>query len=100
MPLERDHDQGTICPVCRAMHEAAANLTGDERPNGGDYSMCIMCGGWSVFDFSVRGNLRFMTDDETAVWQADPNMQSATIAYKLLIELKGRPTAERGYDHG
>ena len=53
------------------------------RPDEGDYSLCIYCGGGLVFD--ADGGLRAPTVVEAAEMQADADFQRAN---RLLMQLK------------
>lgn len=37
------------CPHCGARLDGALNVSGDEPPEPGDFSVCIKCGGLAVF---------------------------------------------------
>jgi hypothetical protein len=99
MPLENDFDTPLVCPICRAVHEASANLTGPEAPEDGDVSMCIMCGGISVYDASKPEGLRFPTDGELEMFSKDERILSMQWARRRVVDRHGPPKGA-GYDHG
>lgn len=52
-----------LCPHCGALLDAASDLGRlRRRPNPGDVSLCIHCGGWMVFTDDL--GLRAPTSDE------------------------------------
>jgi len=69
-----DFDLPSVCPICLAHHEATANTQGQDMATDGDVTVCIVCGGISVYDFALPGKLRFPTDEELEVIKADPRL--------------------------
>lgn len=49
----------TKCPVCDANLNAAAPAEGENRPNPGDYSLCLYCGEYLRFTDELK--LRSLT---------------------------------------
>jgi hypothetical protein len=99
MPLDHDFDTPLVCPICRARHDASANMTGPEAPTDGDVSMCIMCGGISVYDSTKREGLRFATDEELEEFAKDERILAMQWARKRVRDRIGPPKGS-GYDHG
>lgn len=53
------------CPFCGAEHDVASDINNEGKtPTPGDFSLCIGCGEWSVFDPFWKGNLRKPKFDE------------------------------------
>lgn len=49
----------TICPFCGKDNPVAAPLPGKtNKPKNGDYSFCIGCGEWAIFDTHQSSNVR------------------------------------------
>lgn len=92
MPLDHDFATDITCPICLAHHEASAALNGTAGPKDGDVSLCIVCGGISVYDSTAPGRLRFPTDPELEEFMADPLIRQAQAALdvvKAKAPLKG-----------
>lgn len=84
-----DYDLPSICPQCLAHHEAAANTSGGGMPTDGDVTVCIVCRGIAVYDFSLPGKLRFPTDEELEVFNKDPRLQQIRWAMGIVGPPKG-----------
>jgi len=69
-------DLPSICPQCLAHHDATSNTSDEGMPHDGDVTVCIVCTGVSVYDFSLPGKLRFPTDEELAVIADDERIQA------------------------
>lgn len=52
------------CPHCGYKFEATTCVSGKSAPKNGDFSFCIKCGEWSIFD---EGGVRVPTIDEYIV---------------------------------
>ncbi|WP_042776354.1 hypothetical protein [Sinorhizobium fredii] len=52
--MDLDH----TCPFCNRRLDAATAIEGDLPPRNGDFSLCIKCGEWSIFDARREGGLR------------------------------------------
>jgi hypothetical protein len=86
-----DHDVDSVCPICRAVHDGMASAMGEHEPKDGDVNICIMCKGLSVYDSSVPTKLRFPTDEELAVFSADPRLNLIRAAMEVVEEKLGPP---------
>jgi len=65
----------TICPFCQKWCTDAESFDDPTaRPVDGDYSICIGCGEWGVFEGSAAGGLRKPTDAEYGEIVATPEM--------------------------
>lgn len=63
---------GGNCPLCSAPQDAASSGDGGAAfPHAGDYSLCISCGGLSIFS-GVGVNRRRPTIQEIAAFSSDP----------------------------
>lgn len=82
-----DFNLNQQCPNCLSYHNGASNTMDQAMPVDGDVSVCIVCGGIAVYDFSVPLLLRHPNDAELAVIMADPNIK---ILQQGLEELKRR----------
>lgn len=96
--LPNDFNVDCVCPQCRAIHDGMANMMDTRHPEDGDVSMCIVCGGISIYDHTNPTRLRFPTDDELVEINRDPNMRAIRWAYKQMLREKGPPSAARGFD--
>jgi hypothetical protein len=57
------------CPHCGTHLDAATSVNGspeEDKPKDGDFSMCIECGGFSIFEKTAPGGIRLPTEAETA----------------------------------
>ena len=89
-----DHDIPSVCPVCRAHHEAMANTMDDRAPTDGDVNLCIVCHGISVYDSKVPTKLRFPTDEELVEIKADPHIAKVLRAMKITEIMIGKPRGD------
>jgi hypothetical protein len=89
-----DFDLPSICPICLAHHEATANTQSQSRPTDGDVTICIVCHGISVYDFTLPGLLRFPTDEELEVIKADPEIQRVQWAMGIVKDVMGPPKGD------
>jgi hypothetical protein len=79
-----DFDIPSVCPQCRAHHDAMAATTGQDGPSDGDVNMCVVCRGISVYDSSIPTKLRFPTDEELEAFSADPRLQELRAAMEIV----------------
>jgi hypothetical protein len=77
------HNKETVCRFCGAANDAAANPFGAERPGDGDFTMCLYCGEWSVFDGAAAGGTRKPTSAEYDEIAADPTARRMRAAWVL-----------------
>ncbi len=89
-----DFDIPSVCPQCLAQHEAMGGMTGQQQPKDGDVNLCIVCHGLSVYDSSLPGRLRFPTDEELAVFNADPRLRLIRAAMEVVEEKLGPPEGD------
>jgi hypothetical protein len=58
----------TVCPFCEAKFECVSSLSNTgPRPRDGDFSICIDCGEWMVFDNRMENGMRKPFPDEYEV---------------------------------
>lgn len=91
---DADFDLPSICPICTAHHDATSNLTGPNRPGDGDITVCIVCAGVSIYDFSRPGKLRFPTDDELVEIDKDPEVARIRWALGVVRDRMGPPKGD------
>jgi hypothetical protein len=89
-----DYDILSICPICRAHHDGMANAMDERGPQNGDVNVCIVCKGISVYDTSVPTKLRFPTDEELEVFNADPRLNAIRAAMEVVEEHLGPPPGD------
>lgn len=89
-----DFDMAMQCPICLSYHEAAANTMDQRMPVNGDVSLCIVCGGISVYDSSLPFLLRHPSDAELAEFMADPNIKLLQIALSEVRKIHGPPQGD------
>lgn len=78
------------CPFCTHAFEAATGVTGEAAPDNGDFTICIACGEWAVFDATAPGKLRKPSDGEYTKIAADPVMSRMHGIWKDSVEAKRR----------
>lgn len=66
------------CPHCHIENNGALNVMHDEGPTPGDATICLYCGGWSIFDDDLL--MRLPTEDELAEIKAIPQAGMAEAA--------------------
>lgn len=72
------------CPYCKKSLDGAriaCETSQAERPNPGDYSMCINCGSFNVFGKDLR--LRKPTEAETAEIGTDPDAMRLMAKFRI-----------------
>jgi len=69
------------CSRCGMKLDGATNVSGQGAPDDGDYSFCIYCGNWSIFE---GGMLRPPTSGEAMAIAADPKLLSVEYAWRAL----------------
>jgi len=89
-----DFDIPSICPQCLAQHQATANTQGQNMPTDGDVTICIVCKGISVYDFSLPGKLRFPTDEELERFNQDPDIKALRWAMGAVRDTLGPPKGD------
>lgn len=65
------------CPNCFRATSHATDPTGDNEPHHGDFSICMPCGEWMVFDLrrGQRNTLRKPTPRERLEIESNPDCQ-------------------------
>lgn len=72
------------CPLCGHRFDRCTNVTGTNRPNTGDVSLCIQCG--SALVFVADGTMRLATRDDLADVQGsarDRMAQAQSLIHRL-----------------
>jgi hypothetical protein len=80
------------CPYCGEWHDAVAVMD-DKQPRKirtGDFSFCIDCGEFAVFDHAADGLTRKPTVLETVEIVNDASMQTLKAAWKMTITEEGK----------
>jgi len=73
------HTSWMLCPHCGALHDGAANMTGDNAPSEGDFNLCFECGDWAVF--TADGQRRKPIDAELTILATEPELIEMTRRY-------------------
>lgn len=85
------HRADIICPYCGTKHNGSTPVGTDPRsrnakPRAGSVSMCIQCGGFSVYaDDFVGLRLRPPTEEEVEAMEAEPVIQKMHEAYEETV---------------
>lgn len=88
----RTFEHATICPFCGVQHDETSTVYEGpgSRPAGpadGDFTMCIRCGEWAVFDLKAPGRLRKPNEDEYTTIGTNKKFQRARLAWtKIRID--------------
>lgn len=85
-----------FCPFCGKLcdrHEGVDDPTA--APADDDFSLCIGCGEWGVFQASAPGGLRKPTDDEYVELVAAPEMARMRRAWVLTMRAERRENRRR-----
>jgi hypothetical protein len=67
-----------VCPNCGRFQELTSAVTEkgkytkEPRPQRGDFSLCIICGEWGVFDDRRPGGMRKPNMSEKMLFQTEP----------------------------
>jgi hypothetical protein len=69
------------CPHCHLLHVDHINMDDTSTPQHGDYSLCIQCGRFSVFDFN-EGGLRLPTETEANAIRRNPEARRYRAAWR------------------
>jgi len=69
--------EGSRCPSCGYLLDAATPLKAGTKPAPGDISLCAMCGVWLVYDEKLRSR-RATPAEETEI-RAHPKLRLAEI---------------------
>lgn len=76
----------SACPWCLSVNDDAAELpAGSSRPQIGDVSVCLYCGGLAVFTDDALGK-RKPTDVELTTYAAMPEVQRAVAVTRMLSQ--------------
>ena len=84
-----DYDHEDTCPACSARFDGIANMMGIDRPRPGDRCVCLYCQSINVMGWD--GKLRLPTEAEAIEHAADPELQEAVWAMRML----GPPPSRR-----
>jgi hypothetical protein len=76
-----------LCPRCGYMVNRASNAFGKDRPEPGDYTLCLNCGCW--LQLSEAMTLKFAPDME-ALAGLSPRRLAKAQALATLLRLRGR----------
>lgn len=68
----------STCPHCHIEMTGAMNVSADDAPSPGDATICLYCGGWSIFDDELR--MRLPSEQEFAEIKADEDAHRAEVA--------------------
>lgn len=80
-----------LCPWCGKHNDRASSVEGEHTPSEGDFSPCIGCGEWSVFQADL--SQRKPTDAEFAVLAEDPHARRARKGWLRMRDTLGAPPA-------
>lgn len=94
----REHALPNCCPYCGREHDLATNTTSGTRPKDGDYSLCIQCGHFGIFDRKAQGGVRRATAAEAVCIAASPEASKVQLAWRMMDQ-KRRAAAQGGH-HG
>lgn len=92
--LENETKVDARCPHCNRKHELATCVDADATPKDGDFSLCIKCGEWAIFDHKSPGHLRSPTVDEYLhIGQSETmrKTRAAWVTMKEKIDKKPEP---------
>lgn len=89
LPVETYHHDH-VCPHCKKVQNLASNVAGGqtEGPQDGDYSFCVACQGWGVFDKAQEGGLRIPSPEETQEISQSPVFRRIEAATSMLAAFK------------
>jgi hypothetical protein len=71
------------CPHCAARHERHVATTKTTHAANGDYSLCVKCGHWCVFDDRSPGGMRLPSLREQRWLEANPRAAAITQGWRL-----------------
>lgn len=79
----------THCLACNAGMDMATGLTGDNKPESGDITVCLLCG--HIMSFTADATLRELTDAEARDVADDPDiLKIQKIRERLIAEDRAR----------
>lgn len=73
----------TRCPHCAARHGRHVDLVTRTTHSNGDYSLCVHCGCWGVFDNHSPGGMRLPSLRERRWLEANPRAEQITTGWRL-----------------
>ncbi|MDX0230335.1 hypothetical protein GOC14_07205 [Sinorhizobium meliloti] len=79
------------CPHCGYKFEETTCVSGKSAPHDGDFSFCIKCGEWSIFD---EGGVRVPTIDEYMVIGTSDKTRRVREAWLGTMAGKAKPEPE------
>ena len=82
-------EKATVCPFCSRCNELASPASGELEPEDGDFTLCIGCGEWSVFDSRWSSGTRKPTFAEYQQIVANPMMSKARAAWLVVVKGAG-----------
>jgi len=89
-----DKEVDTRCPHCLKTHDRASCLDNDATPKDGDFTLCVQCGEWAIFDRKAPGRLRVPTVDEYMHIGQSDLMRKARAAWVQMKENTAKKKAE------
>jgi len=84
----------TICAHCGYKHDAHGGMNADTlevvnaKPGTGDFSFCVNCGRFCVYDFSVAGNLRKPNSEENIVIANDKACRFLEMKWRVMNSIR------------
>lgn len=75
------YDLNATCPFCDKKLGHTTVVEGKHKPKNGDASLCLTCGEWAVFDFSLPEQMRKPTFEEYQDFVADEQMSAMRMAW-------------------
>ncbi|SCK49464.1 hypothetical protein VAR608DRAFT_4927 [Variovorax sp. HW608] len=96
MKLE-DHQFASACPYCARRHQFASNATDGPRPKDGDYSLCIGCGHFGIFDHAAPDGIRRTTAGEAAEISMNPDASRVQLAWRMADQRRRAAAQGRGH---
>jgi hypothetical protein len=81
------HDHFVSCPHCAEELTCATNADDEAAaPNNGDFTICIRCGEWGVFEEAAPGGLRKPSEGEYLEIGERPDLRQLRAAYIAMDE--------------
>jgi len=77
------HTPPTTCPSCQHVIDGAGRVTGDSRPEAGDFTVCVYCASVAVFTETLM--LRTLTDEERAIAETEPDLNEMVRLIRLWL---------------
>lgn len=72
------------CPVCHHKLDACTGVNHDENPKDGDYTVCIGCGSFLVFEITDTYHLRVVTLEEMGALDDDTRILLQRVRQAIL----------------